>query len=199
MTTVWGYYQSSLFSPSPFSCGYFSQAKIGLILMVGKIFLLSQLSLPKFVEEPTLWGTKWSHISHGIIFQLVKKTPFTCKNKIDIILHTFLYHVLGKRIHHPNSWLDITLSSGWKMMLWLTGSHKGLRFKKKADQGGKHQRNVLLMYLSQRAMTLLCEVLQITTFKILFSLGHRFKSSLKEFLKIWNIPKMFVTNLFQIM
>lgn len=51
----------------------FHRLTVCLVLMAGKILLLSQLPLPKFAEETTWWGTKWCHISHGIIFQLLKK------------------------------------------------------------------------------------------------------------------------------
>lgn len=56
-----------------------------------RFLLLSQLSLSKSVEEPTLWGTKWCHISHGIIFQLVKKLPSPAKIKsISFSIHFYI-------------------------------------------------------------------------------------------------------------
>lgn len=36
----------------------FHRQTVCLVLMAGKILLLSQLPLPKFAEEPTWWGTK---------------------------------------------------------------------------------------------------------------------------------------------
>ena len=52
----------------------FHRQKSASHLWLERFLLLSQLSLPKSVEKPTAWGTKWCHISHGIIFQRVKNS-----------------------------------------------------------------------------------------------------------------------------
>lgn len=101
--------QSCVPCSNPLNRRWFSQAKSVLSFNGWKDFCFSHSCLFLNLQKSCLCGAPNDVILvMASFFNWWKRTPSTCKNKIDIMLRTFLYHVLGKSICHPNSWLAIT-------------------------------------------------------------------------------------------